>query len=70
MYSSVGMTFGLYSSKNIYLNRTKDVYKRQGRGYIPDGGRIGVVVSTGHNSWDNENIFTYRLYGAVFDIAD
>ena len=43
---------------------------RDGRGYIPDSGRIGVVVSTGHNSWDNENIFTYRLYGAVFDIAD
>lgn len=34
-------------------------------GYLPDSSKIEVVVSTGHNSWENENIFTYRLYGAV-----
>ncbi len=34
-------------------------------GYIPDSRKIHVVVSTGHNSWNNENIFTYRLHGAI-----
>ena len=37
-------------------------------GYIPDSSNIGIVVSTGHNSWPNENIFTYRLYGHIFQI--
>ncbi|MBQ2712738.1 MAG: hypothetical protein IJF71_05100 [Clostridia bacterium] len=37
-------------------------------GYIPESEKIGVVVATGHNSWDNENIFTYRLHGHYFDI--
>ena len=36
-------------------------------GYIPDSSQIGVIVTTGHNSWDNENIFTYRLHGHYFD---
>jgi hypothetical protein len=39
-------------------------------GYIPDSSVIGVIVSTGHNSWGNENIFTYRLYGHLFYIED
>ncbi len=38
---------------------------RDAYGYLPDTSEIRVVVSTGHNSWDNENIFTYRLHGAV-----
>lgn len=38
-------------------------------GYIPNSSQIGVIVTTGHNSWDNENIFTYRLHGHYFDIA-
>lgn len=38
---------------------------RDAYGYLPDSSEIRVVVSTGHNSWDNENIFTYRLHGAV-----
>lgn len=42
----------------------KDCYGR-----IPDANKIQVIVSTGHNSWANENIFTYRLYGHTFIIA-
>lgn len=38
-------------------------------GYIPDSSKIGVIVTTGHNSWDNENIFTYRLHGYYFDMT-
>lgn len=41
---------------------------KDGYGYIPNSKNIGVVVSTGHNSWGNENIFTYRLYGHTFII--
>ena len=37
-------------------------------GYIPDSSNIKVVVSTGHNSWATENIFTYRLYGWTFKV--
>ena len=40
---------------------------RDAYGYLPDSSQIGVVVSTGHNSWPNENIFTYRLHGAYVD---
>ncbi len=36
--------------------------------YIPDSSKIQVVVSTGKNSWANENIFTYRLHGWTFDL--
>lgn len=39
-------------------------------GYIPDSSKIGVIVTTGHNSWANENIFTYRLHGHYFDIKE
>ncbi len=42
---------------------------RDALGYIPVSSQVGVVVSTGHNSWPNENIFTYRLHGHLFDIA-
>ena len=35
---------------------------------IPNSEKIDVVVSTGHNSWANENIFTYRLFGWSFEI--
>lgn len=38
---------------------------RTEKGYLPDGSQVEVIVSTGHNSWENENIFTYRLHGAV-----
>ncbi|MCI8459732.1 MAG: hypothetical protein HFE46_08750 [Clostridia bacterium] len=38
-------------------------------GRIPDSAKIGVIVTTGRNSWDNDNIFTYRLHGAYFDIT-
>ena len=41
---------------------------RNAYGYIPDATKVGMVVSTGHNSWPNENIFTYRLYGHWFEI--
>ena len=41
---------------------------RDGYGYLPESSKIEVVVSTGHNSWENENIFTYRLHGAVLEI--
>ncbi len=41
---------------------------RDSYGCIPDSSQVGVVVSTGHNSWANENIFTYRLHGWLFDI--
>ncbi len=34
-------------------------------GYLWGSKEIGVVVSTGHNDWNNENIFTYRLHGAI-----
>ena len=36
--------------------------------YIPDSNKVQVVVSTGKNSWANENIFTYRLHGWSFTI--
>ena len=36
--------------------------------YIPNSEKVQVVVSTGHNSWANENIFTYRLFGWSFEI--
>ena len=35
---------------------------------IPNSDKVDVVVSTGHNSWANENIFTYRLFGWSFNI--
>lgn len=38
---------------------------RTGKGYLPDSAKVEVVVSTGHNSWENENIFTYRLFGKI-----
>lgn len=38
---------------------------RNAYGYLDGSSQIDVVVSTGHNSWENENIFTYRLYGAT-----
>lgn len=41
----------------------KDAY-----GLIPNSKKIQVIVSTGHNSWANENIFTYRLFGWSFDV--
>ncbi len=36
---------------------------RNAYGYLPESNKIGVIVATGKNSWDNENIFTYRLHG-------
>lgn len=42
---------------------------RDAFGYIPDSSKVGMVVSTGHNSWANDNIFTYRLFGQWFEIA-
>jgi len=41
---------------------------RDGFGLVPDSANVSVIVSTGHNSWANENIFTYRLFGWTFDI--
>ncbi len=41
---------------------------RDSYGCIPDSSQVGVVVATGHNSWNNENIFTYRLHGWIFPI--
>ena len=41
---------------------------RDAYGYIPDSTKIGVVVATGKNSWDNENIFTYRLCGKYLQV--
>jgi len=41
---------------------------KNGKGWINDPNRISVIVSTGHNSWANENIFTYRLFGHTFTI--
>ena len=35
---------------------------------IPNSDHVDVVVSTGHNSWPTENIFTYRLFGWSFEI--
>ena len=35
---------------------------------IVDSSTIQVVVSTGKNSWPNENIFTYRLHGWTFNL--
>ena len=35
---------------------------------IVDPNKIQVVVSTGKNSWPNENIFTYRLFGWTFNL--
>ncbi len=42
---------------------------RDAYGCIPDSSQVGVVVSTGHNDWANENIFTYRLHGWLFPIS-
>lgn len=42
---------------------------RTGRGGIPDSSKVEIIVSTGHNSWENENIFTYRLYGQVLPVT-
>ncbi len=42
---------------------------RTGKGYLPDSSKVEVIVSTGHNSWENENIFTYRLFGKVFPVT-
>lgn len=39
-------------------------------GVIPDKDHIQVIVSTGHNSWATENIFTYRLFGWTFDLTE
>ena len=36
--------------------------------FIPNPDKIEVVVSTGKNSWANENIFTYRLFGWSFNL--
>lgn len=36
--------------------------------HIPNPDEIQVVVSTGKNSWANENIFTYRLHGWTFSL--
>ena len=36
---------------------------------IPDSTLIKMIVSTGHNSWPTENIFTYRLFGWEFEIT-
>lgn len=41
---------------------------RTEKGYLPDSSKVEVIVSTGHNSWDNENIFTYRLHGKVLNV--
>ena len=41
---------------------------RDAKGYLPDSSKVEVVVSTGHNSWENENIFTYRLYGKILPV--
>ena len=41
----------------------KDEYSQ-----IPDSSLIKMIVSTGHNSWPTENIFTYRLFGWEFEI--
>ena len=43
---------------------------RDERGFLPESDGISVIVSTGHNSWDNENIFTYRLHGATISLED
>lgn len=43
---------------------------RDERGYLPDSTKVEVIVSTGHNSWGNENIFTYRLRGKVLYVAN
>lgn len=42
---------------------------RTEKGYLPDSSKVEVIVSTGHNSWDNENIFTYRLYGKILPVT-
>lgn len=49
--------------RNHNLGMLKDSY---GNVYKTD--QIWVVVSTGRNSWPNDNIFTYRLKGYKFDI--
>lgn len=41
---------------------------RDERGFLPTSDEVRVIVSTGHNSWDNENIFTYRLHGAIVSV--
>lgn len=37
-------------------------------GNLPSSSEVRVIVSTGHNSWPTENIFTYRLHGAVLKV--
>lgn len=49
--------------RNHNFGLVKDVY---GNVYRSD--QIMVVVSTGHHSWGNDNIFTYRLMGYTFTI--
>lgn len=41
---------------------------RDERGWLNGAEEVRVIVATGHNSWDNENIFTYRLHGAVVEV--
>lgn len=48
-------------------NHNPGLVKTDG-GYIPDSKKIGVVVSTGNNDGANENIFTYRLFGHLFNV--
>lgn len=38
-------------------------------GIIEQENSMWVVVSTGHNDWPNENIFTYRLRGHIIDFS-
>lgn len=49
--------------RNHNLGIVSDIYGR-----IQDDQQIMIVVSTGHNSWSNENIFTYRLLGYIYHI--
>jgi len=51
--------------RNHNLGLVKDQY-----GNIIDSDHVMTVVSTGHNSWGNENIFTYRLMGYIFETGN
>ncbi|MGN1077440.1 MAG: hypothetical protein ACI4ST_02900 [Candidatus Gallimonas sp.] len=42
---------------------------RDAYGYVNAASKIDVVVSTGRNSWENENIFTYRLRGVTLNVS-
>lgn len=55
------------SNTGYARNHNPGLVKTDG-GYIPDSGKIGVIVSTGNNDWANENIFTYRLFGHWFEV--